>query len=422
MLVKTILNKIEKYSGFVYGDVSFEDHYDDETLGEQVLIVNIIERANGKPFCSGCGKKGNCYDHLPKRLFQFVPLWGMKVFFAYSMRRTDCSDCGVKVEMVPWAEGKKQITKSFEIFLALWAKRISWSEVARVFSTSWNTVFRAVETIVNYGLKHRDLTGVLSIGVDEISRLKGHVYATVVYQIDQCKKRLLWVSEGRDENSLNDFFVWFGKSKCNNLQNICSDMWRPFIKSIKEYAPQATHVLDRFHIMSHMNKAIDKIRAEEARQMQVDGYEPILKKTRFLLLKRPENLSKAQDVKLSEILQYNLKSVRAYLQKEDFQNFWEYISPSAASKFLDNWCNGVMRSRLEPMKVVARMLRNHHELIINWFKAKGEISQGIVEGLNNKAKVTARKAYGFRTFKVLEMALYHQLGDLPVPRSAHKFC
>ena len=135
-------------------------------------------------------------------------------------------------------------------------------------------------------------------------------------------KRLLWVGDRREEQTLDAFFKWFGKERTDKLAAICSDMWKPYLKVIKARAPKAVHVLDRFHIMSNMGKAIDKVRAEEARKMATDGYEPVLKKTRFLLLKRPENLSAAQEIKLSDLAKYNLKSVRAYLLKEDFQNFW----------------------------------------------------------------------------------------------------
>ena len=113
--------------------------------------------------------------------------------------------------------------------------------------------------------------------------------------------------------------------------------------------------------------------------------------------------------------------MRAYLLKEDFQFFWDYVSPAWAGKFLDRWCTRAMRSRIDPMKRVARMLRNHRELLLNWFRARGQISAGAVEGLNNKLKVTTRKAYGFRTFKAAEIALYHTLGQLPEPHFTHRF-
>ncbi len=129
-----------------------------------------------------------------------------------------------------------------------------------------------------------------------------------------------------------------------------------------------------------------------------------------------------ETVKLSDLLKYNLKSVRAHLLREEFQRFWSYKSAAWAQKFLRQWCTKAMRSRLEPMKKVARSLRRHEALLLNWFRAKGTISSGIVEGLNNKAKVTMRKSYGFRNPDVLETVLYHNLGDLPEPESTHKFC
>jgi transposase len=202
---------------------------------------------------------------------------------------------------------------------------------------------------------------------------------------------------------------------------VCSDLWQPYVTVIAEYCGKAVHVLDRFHLMMHFSKAIDEIRAEEARRLKQDGYEPVLKHSRWCLLKRPENMTEKQTVKLAELLKYNLRSVRAYLLKEEFQRFWEYATAGWAAKFLDEWCRRTMRSKLEPMKRVARMLRTHRELILNWFRASGEISAGVVEGLNNKAKLTTKKAYGFRTLNALKIALYHQLGELPEPKFTHRY-
>lgn len=147
----------------------------------------------------------------------------------------------------------------------------------------------------------------------------------------------------------------------------------------------------------------------------------MLTRSRWLLLKRPENLNEKQESKLADLVQYNLKTVRSYLLKEEFQLFWEYISPYWAGKFLDKWCTKTMRSKIEPMKKVAKMLRRHRPLLMNWFKANGQFSSGIVEGFNNKAKLTTRKAYGFRTYYAAQIALYHTLGALPVPETTHKF-
>jgi transposase len=260
-----------------------------------------------------------------------------------------------------------------------------------------------------------------TIGIDEVQWHRGHKYQTVVYQLDEDRKRLLWVGPDRTAKTLLRFFRMLGKTRCAALEFICSDMWQPYLKVIAKKASQAVHVLDRFHIMQKMSKAIDEVRAAEVKQLKQDGYEPIHKGARWLLLKRPENLTVKQSVKLKEIVQYNLKSVRSHLMKEDFQRFWDYRSPSWAGKFLDQWCTRAMRSKIDPMKKVARMLRTKRELVLNWFRAGGTLSSGTVEGFNNKLKVITRKSYGFRTQEAYETALYHNLGALPAPELSHEF-
>jgi transposase len=282
------------------------------------------------------------------------------------MRRVDCRRCGVvAVEEVPWGAGKCTLTKAYMLFLARWARRLSWKETAEAFRTSWDKVFDAVEHVVTWGLKHRTLGQIDAIGVGEIQYSKGHKYLTLVYQIDLGVTRLLWVGKERTIESFQGFFAAMGKDVISKIVFVCSDMWEPYLKLIRENCSEALHILDRFHI--------------------------------------------------------NLKTVRAYLLKEAFQQLWEYSSPAWAGKFLDEWCRQTMRSRIEPMKKIARSLRNHRGLILNYFRAKKMLSSGVVEGLNNKAKVTMRKSYGFRTYRVLELALYHSLGKLPEPESTHDF-
>lgn len=417
MLVKTILNRIEKQRGFVYWAVRLQ-----QAGGALELEVDILPRANSRPTCSGCKRRGPGYDTLPPRRFEYVPLWGILVFFVYAMRRVDCPTCGVRVELVPWAEGKSPLTTTYGWFLARWAKRMSWSDVAAAFRTSWESVYRSVERAVRWGREHRDLEGIESLGIDEVYWSRKQDFLTLVYQIDEGHKRLLWIGRRRRARTLSAFFRWFGPTRSHALRFICSDMWKPYLAVVAEKAGQAIHVLDRFHIMSHMSKAIDEVRAGEARKIKAQGGTPVLKHTRWLLLKRPENLTAKQEVRLRDLLGHNLRSVRAYLLKEDFQFFWDYVSPYWAGVFLGRWCTRTMRSRIEPMKRIARMLRKHRPLILNWFRARGHLSAGAVEGLNNKVKVVTKRAFGFRTFKAIEIALYHSLGDLPEPELTHRFC
>jgi transposase len=417
MQLKSILNSVERHKGFVYERVSWDSEVPDKTL-----LVSVRPRSGTRGYCSGCGKQSRTYDTMKPRRFQFIPLWGIIVYFVYAMRRIDCGTCGVTVEMVPWVDGKKRITKSFGWFLARWAKRLSWKETAEAFQTSWDTVFRAVEVAVEWGRAHMDLSKITAIGVDEIAWSKGHEYLTLVYQIDENCKRLLWIGQHRTEETIKAFFTWFTPERAMALKYICSDMWKPYLKVIAKRASSAIHVLDRFHIMTHFSKAIDQVRADEARKLKDSGKDPVLKGSRWCWLKRPENLTDAQEAKLSDLVRMNLKTVKSYLLKEDFQNFWEYSYPGAAARFLDQWCSRAMGSRIEPMKKVAAMLRGNRELLMNWFVAKGAISAGIVEGMNNKVKVTTRKAYGFRSYKAVRLALLHNLGGLPEPEVIHRFC
>ena len=420
MLIKTILNKIEKYKSFVYSEAYWETKAPAEP---QSLIIELSARKNGHGICSGgCQKYCPTYDTQPVRDYEYVPLWGIQVYFRYAPRRVQCKTHGIHVEQLPWAEGKERLTKSHQYFLARWAKRLSWKETARVFNTSWETVYRAIDGVVSYGLAHREWDNVEQIGVDEISVFKGHQYLTLVYQLDKGCRRLLWCGKDNTMKTLRKFFRVFGKERSARLRFVCSDRWAAYLSVIKEKAVNALNVLDRFHIMKKFNEAVDEVRRQEVKKLKSNGEENVLVQGRWLLLKKVANLTAKQTYRLEKLLKINLASVRAYLLKEDFQQFWSYKSPAWAEKFLEDWTARTMRSRLAPMKKVAKMLRSHKDLILNWFHAGGELSSGPVEGLNNKAKLTMRKAYGFRTIKCLKIALYHQMGGLVEPPWTHRFC
>ena len=303
MQLKTILNRVEKFQSFVYTDVKWTEH-----KKQLAIEVTIKPHQSSRPVCSGCEKKRPGYDRRDTRKFKFVPLWGILVFFVYTMRRVDCPQCGVKIEAVPWATGKRTVTTTYAWFLARWAKQLSWAQVAEHFHTSWYTVYSSVEMAVEWGRAHMNLIGITAIGIDEIYWGKRNGYATVVYQINREAIRLLWVGQHHTSKTLLRFFRWFGKERTAHVEFICSDMWQAYLKVIHKKASHATHILDRFHIMQHFSKAIDKVRAAEAKKLESDGYEPALKNSRWLLLKRPENLTDKQDVSLRTLLKLNLKT------------------------------------------------------------------------------------------------------------------
>lgn len=263
MHIKTILNRVQNFKSFVYGSVRWV-----EDASEPTIEAELRSRANGRAICSGCGRRSPGYDTLPVRRFEFIPMWGIKVFFVYAPRRVSCRRCGIRVERMPWAAGKHQLTETYAWFLAGWVRRLSWKEVAEAFRTTWDHVFSSVEMAVAWGRAHQDLSGIEAIDVDEIAWQRGHRYLTLVYPIDADCRRLLWIGQERKVKTLLRFFRWLGKDRSRELRYICSDMWKPYLKVIAKKAGHAIHVLDRFHIMANLSKAIDQVRAEEARQLK----------------------------------------------------------------------------------------------------------------------------------------------------------
>jgi transposase len=417
MQVKTILNRVYKLKRFVYGDIRFVAESDEKFR----IDVEVLPRKGSQPICSGCGRMGPVYDHLEARHFRFVPLWAIAVMLVYRMRRVNCAACGAKVESVPWAAGKSPVTRPMALFLSDWAKLLSWQEVARRFGVNWRQVFESVRDVVAWGLAHRDISGVTAIGIDEVQFSKGQQYLTVVYQLCGDVRRLLFVTPRRDAAALLAVFDEAGKVWCDGITHVCTDMWRAYLKVINARLLNAVHILDRFHIVKLLNEAVDKVRRQEAAKLRNQGVD-LLKGMKYVFLKRPENLTKEQEKALNAVMNKRwLASVRAWLWKEKFQMFWEYTSPYWARRYLHRWCKGAMRCRLEPIKKFVRTMRKHEDLILNWFRARKAFSSGAVEGMNRKLNLVTRKAYGFRSYEVLKIALFHTLGQLPEPQVTHRF-
>jgi len=418
--VKTVLNHIQHFVGFVYQDVRLRS-----SRGKLRIEARIEPHEGRRARCSECRRPAPGYDRLPERWWLFVPLWGVVTWFLYAPRRVECPKHGVVVEHIPWSEGKRPITTAMMGFLARWARHLSWRQTARAFQTSWEAVYRSVEWFVQWGLARRSLAGIEAIGIDEIHWGKGkraENFLTVIYQIDSHCRRLLWVGHRRTQATLRRGLTALGPGVVSGLRYVCSDMWRAYLKVIAANAPQALHVLDRFHITMHLNQAVDQVRRAESGRLRGRPMAEKLKHMRWKLLRRGSRVRGQAKQRLWGLLRTKLATGRAWMLKETFQDLWRYRSLDWAAAFLDVWCCRAMRSRIEPMKRVARMLRAHEELLLNWFRAKGEISAGAVEGLNNKIRVVTRRSYGFRTYDAMEIALFHTLGRLPEPETTHRFC
>lgn len=384
--------------------------------GDDGLRVQLAAKEGRQLPCSKCQHRRPVRDQLAEREWRHVPLWGIAVVLVYAPSRVDCPTCGVHVEAIPWTAGKSPITVPLVILLATWARLLAWDVVSGLFGVSWSTVRSAVQRAVEYGLAHRNERGVYYLGIDEISRRRGHVYHTQVY--DLVNKRLLWSGEGRSEETLRQFFLEWGAKKTARIRGICCDMWAPYIAVVKEQAPNAELVFDKFHIVRHLLDAVSDVRRDEAWELRKSNPE-LLKGTRYLFLKNPWNLTAPQRQRLGFLEKLNLKVNRAYILKEAISILWMFRVKGWAKRYLDRWFWWATHSRLKPMRDFAWMLRRHQEGVLAWFKVP--IDNGATEAMNNNAKAVSHRAHGYRTAKTFVLSLLHCLGKLPLPQALHRF-
>lgn len=380
------------------------------------LIVRLVRKRNRKLPCSICNARCWTHSRLHERVWRHVPLWGIQVRLCYTPHRVRCKNCGVKVERIPWGPSKSPISLPLIILLATWAKLLAVDVAARLFGVCWATVGSAVKQAVAYGLENRDMKSVRILGIDEISRKKGHVYHTQVYDLET--KRLLWSQEGRSVETLKAFFEKLGPERTEKIEGVCCDMWAPYVETIKEMCPQAVLVFDEFHIVRHLLKAVDQVRKDEVRQWK-KKYPTLLAKTKYIWLKNPWNLTPKQKRTLGFYSRLNLRIHKAYLLKEMFRDLWSYQSKGWAKKYLKKWFWWATHSRIKPLRDFAWMLRRHEEGILNYFKLR--IDNGAVEAMNNVAKSISHRAHGFRSEDWFSTILLHCMGDMPMPVFSHRF-
>jgi transposase len=332
----------------------------------------------------------------------------------YRPRRVECPRCGVRVEAFPWADPWARVTTALANAVAILARELSWHGTAREYRLDWKTVATIVKRAVTYGLANRARPPVHVIGIDEVSRRKGQVYLTVVYDLE--RRVLLWVGEDRTEEAVKKFFTEeMGRRRCQTLRVVCMDMWAPYAKLVRDHAVKAQILFDRFHIVKHLHEAVDAARRELWRRLtskeRVD-----FQGTRWLLLKNPWNRNSHQKERLSTLVRWNTPLVRAWYLKESFQLFWTYKQPWRAKQHLLKWTNSAMRSKLEPFKKFVQMLRSPLDGVLAWTKIR--LSNGAVEGMNNKIKSISHRSFGFRGAANFIAAIYHCCARLPLPAEA----
>ena len=379
------------------------------------MVVRIERLGSRRLRCSRCGRTcRRVHSRAAKpRSWRDLPLRKTRLVLRYRPRRVHCERCGVRAEALPWAEPWARVSSALAASVAALTKHLSWREAAHHFDLNWKSVAAIVGRAVAYGLARRRRKPLHRIGVDEVSRRKGHRYLTVVYDLE--RRTLLWVGEDRTEQTLRKFFSQLGRRRCRTIQVVLMDMWAPYAKAVRENAPRAQVLFDRFHLVQHLNRAVDEVRRAQLRRLS--RREKVrFKRTRYLLLKNPWNLTSDQKERLSTLVSWNTPITRAYYLKESLQLFFDYKQPKRAREHLERWMHSAMRSRLEPFKRLVKMLRSHLDGVLAWTRLR--LSNGAVEGMNNKIKLVSHRAFGFRTVEHYVAAIYHCCARLPLPEES----
>jgi transposase len=379
---------------------------------DECMLVYIDRLGNRLLRCGVCRQRClEVHDIRKEREWSDLSMRKLPLKLRYRPRRVECPRCGVRVEDFPWAESWARVTTALSTAVAVLARELSWQGTAREYGLNWKSVATIVKRAVHYGLKHRARPPVHVIGIDEVSRRKGQVYLTVVYDLE--RRVLLWVGDDRTEEAVRPFFTQeMGKRRCQTLRVVCMDMWAPYAKLVRDHAINAQILFDRFHIVKHLNEAVHAARRELWRQL-TSKERVTFKGTRWLLLKNPWNLNSGQKERLSTLVRWNSPLVRAWYLKESFQLFWGYMQPWRAKQHLLKWMTSAMRSKLVPFKKFVGMLRSHLDGVLAWTTTR--LSNGAVEGMNNKIKSISHRSFGFRSAENFIAAIYHCCARLPLP-------
>jgi len=378
------------------------------------LVLKVRPRWR-KPRCGCCGHRAPGYDTKKPRTWKALPIGRVPVLLEFGLRRVQCPRCGVHTEQVPWAEHASRFTRDFEEMAAYLAKVTDRTTASAQLGISWQTVGRIVDRVVQQRLDDSRLDDLTRIGVDEFSYRKWHRYLTVV--VDHDRQRVAWAAEGRTADTLAEFFEQLGPERLAQLETATIDMAGGYIKALEQQAPHVKIVFDRFHVQRLVSNALDEVRRAMWRELKGTDEGHAVKGSRYALLKNPWNLTRAERQKLADVQRNNARLYRAYLLKETLAKALDYLQPWRARRALDEWLAWASRSRLKPFVKAARTIRKYKEGILAYIDHR--LTNGIVEGFNNRLRTIARRAYGFHSPRPLIAMLFLCCGgiilDPPIP-------
>lgn len=363
-------------------------HFEKEEVHRPFMMVEIYPEK--KEYECPCGR---CFDHYYDGEFRMARdlsfgIWDLYLYFFQV--RVECPDCGVKTERVPWLDRGQRHTKRFAAYVAGLCRIASVSAVAERLDLNWKTAKRFDKQALEAELNPPDLKGLRILAVDEIAIKKGHKYATVILDFET--RRVVWAVEDRTEEALCKFYEILGKAGCEKIEAVAMDMWPAYESATRRHCPNAEIVYDKFHLISGFSRVVDEVRNAELKKAEKED-KPALKGTKYLLLRNWENLKPDQKDRLDELLALNRSLNTVYILKEELSRMWDYKYPGAARNFFEGWCQMAVESNIEPLLKFAKTLARHWEGIAA--HCRHPIHTSVLEGVNNKAKVIKRVAFGF---------------------------
>lgn len=367
--------------------------------------------------CGECGAACPLHDHQPERKWRHLDTCQYQTILHAEPPRSRCHKHGVKVVKLPWAEPSSRFTALFEALAIAWLKAASQKAVAEQLGLSWDEIHGIMARAVKRGLARRKAEPVNRLGVDEKAFRKGHKYMTVVN--DLTRGRVLYVGEDRKQESLDGFWATLSAEQIAGVQAVAIDMWDPYVASVRNHVADADTkiVFDKFHIAQHLCQAVDQVRRKENKQLRAEGDQRLVG-TRYDWLRNPVNMSVKDRREFAALRNSELKTARAWALKETIMGLYNYRYEGPARKHFRWWYNWAVRSRLEPMIDVARMLKRRFENVITYLQHR--ITNATSESLNAKIQWVKYTARGFRNKQNFIDAIYFHCGGLDLAPQATK--
>ena len=376
-------------------------------------IILHIQTKEREKVCPRCGKR-----HLVKNGYRFrdfvgLPIGGKKVIIRMKVQRYKCRHCDYdQQERIPFATGSRSYTHRFAKYVVDLLRGMTLQDVSNHLGVSWDTVKEIHSTYLERHYSPPSLEGVENIGIDEFAVRKGHVYKTIVVDLDS--GRVLYVGDGKGADALTKFWSKV-KRKGIKIKHVATDLSAAFIASVMENCPEAVHVFDHFHVVKLMNEKLDDIRRKVYNMEKDVNKRKVLKGTRFLLLGNGADIfDKQHKTRLDNALAMNEPLSKAYYLKEQLCQIWmQPVKPMGECVF-DDWVRQAEQSKIPQLQKMAVTMRAYKSGILAWYDC--HLSTGMVEGINNKIKVMKRNAYGFRDDKYFTLRLY-ALHDCRITRN-----